>query len=103
MPMTLKKSLMLGVIADESSKTKKARAKLKARMTSLEKKMTKEALDRKSQEINRWISRHASDRVSVEKDISLFDKNKNPAKPSRNIAKLQEELAQQMDKKSVKK
>jgi hypothetical protein len=103
MPMTLKKSLMMGVMAEESSKTKKARAKLKTRMTSLEKKLTREALTQKSQEINQWISRHATDRLSVEKEMSLFDKNQNPAKPSRNVSKIQEELAQSLGKKAAKK
>jgi hypothetical protein len=103
MAMTLKKSLMLGVIAEESSKTKKARRKLKERLVELEKSVTPEALEKKSQEVHRRIARHASDRVSVEKDISLFDGNQNPAKPSRAIAKLAEELSEVLDNQGIRK
>jgi len=93
MAMTLRKSLMMGLIVDESQKTKKARKKLKDRLDHFEKKMTPQALKRKSEEISRWIERHASDRVPVKKDIPLFDKNANSVKPSRGIEKMAEELA----------
>jgi predicted amino acid-binding ACT domain protein len=93
MAMTLRKSLILGVLAEESGKTKKARAKLKNKLEATEKKLQNQTLDKKSQEISKWIERHASDRVSVKKDISLFDQNRNSAKMSRNIEKLAEELA----------
>lgn len=98
MAMTLRKRLMAGVIADESTKTKKARKKLQERLDGLEKKMTPQALERKTQEISRWIARHASDRVSVKKDISLFDKNQNPAKASKGISKIADELAEETKK-----
>jgi len=55
--------------------------------------MTPQALKLKSEEISRWIERHASDRVEVKKDIPLFDKNINSAKSSRGIEKFAEELA----------
>ena len=93
MVMTLKKSLILGVLAEESGKTKKARAKLKNKLEVTEKRLKNQTLDKKSQEISKWIERHASDRVMVKKDISLFDQNRNSAKMSRNIEKLAEELA----------
>lgn len=95
MGMTLRKSLILGVLAEESSKTKKARAKLKEKLDATDKKLTPQALQKKSQEISKWIERHANDRVAVKKDISLFDQNKNPAEMSRNIAKIAEELKSQ--------
>ncbi len=94
MAMTLRKSLMLGVLAEESPKTKKARRKLKERLSEIEKTVTPEALQEKAQEVHRRIARHASDRVSVEKEISLFDRNQNSAKPSRAVSKLAEELSQ---------
>lgn len=103
MIMTLKKSLMLGVIAEESSKTKKARKKLKERLEELEKGFTPEALEKKSQEVQRRIARHAPDRVAVEKDLSLFDRNQNPAKPSRAVAKLAEELSDALGVRKTKK
>jgi len=101
MAMTLRKRLMTGAIADESAKTRKARKKLQDRIDSLEKKMSPQALERKTQEISRWIARHASDRVTVKKDISLFDKNQNPAPPSKGISKIAEELAEETKKFAV--
>lgn len=92
MPTTLKKSLMMGLIAEESHKTKKARKKLLERMAQVEKKMTPQALKDKKEEISRRIQRHAPDRVAVKKDMPLFDKNQNPAKPSRGLEKITEEL-----------
>ncbi len=89
---TLRKNLMLKIIAEESEKTKKARAKLKEKLDRTDKKMTQEALKEASQEIAGWIERHAGDRIPVEKDISLFDQNRNSAKMSRTIEKLAEEL-----------
>jgi hypothetical protein len=80
------------VIAEESAKTKKARAKLKAKLDATDKKLKNQTLGKKSQEIAKWIERHASDRVQVKKDISLFDQNRNSAKMSRNTEKVAEEL-----------
>lgn len=92
MGMTLRKSLILGVLAEESAKTKKARAKLKEKLDATDKKVTPQALEKKSQEISKWIERHAHDRVVVKKDISLFDQNQNSAKMSRNTEKVAEEI-----------
>ena len=92
MGQTLRKSILLKIIADESEKTKKVRAKLKERLDKTDKKLTDEALKAKSKEIAGWIERHSSDRVSVQKEISLFDQNRNSAKMSRSIEKLAEEL-----------
>ena len=80
-------------IAEESLKTKKAREKLLKRMQELDDKITKEALDRKSIEIHRWISRHADQRVTLrDKTISLFDENQNAAQISQKIIKVAEKL-----------
>jgi len=92
MAMSLRKSLIMGVLAEESAKTKKARSKLKQKLDASDKKMTREALEKKSQEISKWIERHSSDRISVKKDISLFDQNQNSVKMSRNTEKIAEEL-----------
>ena len=83
-------------IVEESQKTKRARDKLKQRLELMEKKTTSEALKDKTTAIERWIGRRAQDRVTVKKDIPLFDKNQNPAKPSRSISKLQQELMQKL-------
>ncbi len=90
--MSTKKNLLLKIIADESEKTKRAREKLKAKLDRTDKKITDKALKDKSQEIASWIERHSSDRLSVDKDISLFDQNRNSAKMSKTIEKLAEEL-----------
>ena len=95
MGMSLRKSLILGVVAEESAKTKKARAKLKEKLDATDKRITPEALEKKSQEISQWIERHSNDRLPVKKDISLFDQNQNSAKMSRNTEKMAEELKKQ--------
>jgi hypothetical protein len=93
MPTPIRKSLLMKIIAEESEKTKKAREKIKQKLDKTDKEITEKALQDSSQEIAGWIERHSSDRLSVEKDISLFDQNRNSAKMSRNIEKLAEELA----------
>lgn len=86
--MILTKGLKKG-LALESEKTKRAREKLKRRLESIDKKVTPQALERKSVEIHRWIARHASHRIVLRtKAISLFDENKNTAETSGKIAKL---------------
>lgn len=80
-------------LAKESEKTKKAREKLKKRLAELDQKITTQALERKSIEIHRWISRHASNRVILKnKDISLFDENKTPAQASQKILRIAQKL-----------
>lgn len=98
MTASTRKSLLLKIIAEESEKTKKSRQKLKEQIEKTEKKLTPKALQDKSQEIAGWIERHSSDRITVEKDISLFDQNRNSAKMSRAIEKLAEELAMELKK-----
>ncbi len=80
----MKKSLV-----DESEKTRKAREKLRRRLDTIERRITPQALERKSIEIHRWIARHAPHRVVLRtKAISLFDENKNTAQTSGRVAKL---------------
>lgn len=79
-------------LADESDKTKKARAKLKKRLLELERKVTIQALERKNMEIHRWIARHAPQRVVLRTKISLFDENKNTAEISSRISKVAMQL-----------
>ena len=76
-------------LANESDKTRRAREKLKRRLDTIERKITPQALEKKSVEIHRWIARHAPHRVVLRtKAISLFDENKNPAQTSGRVAKL---------------
>ena len=84
-------------IVEESQKTKKARCKLQQRISAMEEKMTPEALKDKTNAIERWIDRRAGERIFVKKNLALFDKNQNPAKPSKGVTKLQEELQQQLN------
>lgn len=80
-------------IAEESSKTRKAREKLKKQLAAVEKKITPQALEKKAIEIHRWIERHASSRVVLKsKSISLFDQNQNAAKLSSKVAAIAEQL-----------
>lgn len=84
-------------IAEESPKTRKAREKLKKQLEAFEKKITPQELERKTIEIHRWISRHASQRVVLKsKNISLFDENQNAAQLSQKIARLAERFTQQL-------
>ena len=75
--------------APESAKTKRAREKLKRQIEETSRKITPQALEKKSHEIHRWIARHAHHRVVLRsKTISLFDENQNTAKLSEQIANL---------------
>lgn len=79
--------------AEESLKTKKAREKLQKRFQSMDEVITKEAIEKKSIEIHRWISSHADKRISLkDKSISLFDENQNAARVSQKISKIAEQF-----------
>lgn len=81
-------------LAEESSKTKKAREKLKRQLEAVEKKITAAALEKKTVEIHRWIARHAQHRVVLRtKAISLFDENQNTAKLSHRVASLADQIS----------
>ena len=80
-------------LVEESFKTKKAREKLRRRLEDMDAQVTKEALNKKSVEIHRWISRNANGRLSLrDKKISLFDENENAAEVSLRVAKIAEQL-----------
>ncbi len=83
-----KKSMVM-----ESVQVRRAREKLKKRMEAIEKKITIQALEKKSLEIHQWIAKHASDRVILyAKEISLFDENQNTAKVSQRVSQLAERI-----------
>ncbi len=72
--------------AEESEKTRRARAKLEKKLARFDTQISKQALMRKKREIHRWIERHAHTRITLQdKSIALFDENKTPAKVSRKI------------------
>jgi|GEM_PF-665712 len=79
--------------AEESAKTRKAREKLKKKLEALEKKITPQALEKKTIEIHRWIARHASQRTVLRsKNISLFDENQNTADLSKKVVELADQI-----------
>ncbi len=80
-------------IVEESEKTKKSREKLKKKLDLLDRKVTPQALKKKTLEIHRWIERHAHHRITLKtKSISLFDENQNTAALSQRVAQLVEQL-----------
>ncbi|GEM_PF-747154 len=80
-------------IAEESPKTQKAREKLRRQFDALDKKITPQALEKKTIEIQRWISRHAFHRIALKnKSISLFDENQNTADLSARISQLADQI-----------
>ena len=81
-------------LATETSKTKKVRDKLKKHFGSIDQKITTEAIEKKTDAIHSWISKHANERVVLKNtDIKLFDSNKNTAKMSPAARKLAEALS----------
>ena len=83
-------------LAEETEKTIRARNKLQKRLGMLDKKVTEEALGKKADEIERWISKHENSRVVLkEKSISLFDGNKNTAKMSVKLQKIADSIDNQ--------
>jgi hypothetical protein len=91
--MTSSNNFKKKFIAEESIKTRRAREKLKKQMEALDQKVTPQALERKVIEIQRWISRHASNRVALKsKSISLFDENQNAAALSMRVSQLADQI-----------
>jgi hypothetical protein len=82
-----------GKIVEESVKTRKAREKLKKRIDAFEKKLTPQALEKKTAEIHRWIAVNAIHRVVLHnKAISLFDENQNSVAVSRKVEAIAEQI-----------
>jgi hypothetical protein len=80
-------------VAGESSKTQRAREKLRKQLEAEQQKITAKALEKKSDEIHRWIARYAHQRVPLKsKAISLFDGNQNTAGLSQRILRLAQNL-----------
>ncbi len=82
---------------DESVQVGKAREKLRKRLEAVEKKITEQALEKKSVEIHKWISKNISERVVLyTKNISLFDENQNTAKVSQRVNAVAEKIQKEM-------
>lgn len=86
MALTLKKSLEMGLIAEESEKTRKARRKLTQRLKQIDKKMTPQVLKKTREEIEKQLERRAASRVQVS------EKHQELAQPSRSVQKMAEAL-----------
>lgn len=87
------------IYAEESPKTRKAREKLKKQLDEVEKRITPQALAKKTLEIHQWIARHARHRVVLnEKNISLFDENQNAARLSSRVASIAKQLKEEIQK-----
>jgi hypothetical protein len=85
-------------MAPESKQTKRAREKLQKHWNSVEKKITPEALLKVSEEMHRWIGRHANLRVPLKaKRISLFDGNQNAAELSQRVKAIAKQLCIDID------
>jgi hypothetical protein len=75
--------------AEESTKTRRAREKLKRQLQAIDAKINPDALQQARLDIHRWIARHAHHRVVLRnKNISLFDENQNTANLSNRVANL---------------
>lgn len=79
-------------IAEESEKTRRAREKLKKKLDATDKKITQQGLEKKTDEIHRWIARHAHHRIILKSKISLFDENEHAAEVSQRISHFVEHL-----------
>lgn len=80
----------------ESPQVKKARKKLKQQISEEHKHFTPKLLEKMSKNIEKWITRHASERVRLkDKSIVMFDENKHPEKfKSQFIAHLIKKIRQ---------
>ena len=83
-------------VAPESRKTRKTREKLIRHWDSVERQVTPEALKESTDEIHRWIARHAHQRVPLKAKIALFDENQNAAGVSQRIATIAKKLSNDM-------
>ncbi|MBP9841012.1 MAG: hypothetical protein KBC64_01135 [Simkaniaceae bacterium] len=80
-------------VAEESIKTKKTREKLEKKLSKIQSQVTEAAIKRKAHEIQRWIARHAAQRISLKtKSIALFDNNQNSAECSKRIVLLAQQI-----------
>ncbi len=83
--------------AKESNQVKKARQKLKKQINEEHKKINPQSIQKMSESIKNWISRHASERVNLkDKSFSVFDENQHSAKvKSHFIRKLNNQLREE--------
>lgn len=84
-------------IAPESTKTKRAREKLRVQWEEQSQLITEAALADTIDKIHQWIASNAMHRVHLrEKEIRLFDQNQNAAVLSRKIRQFAKKLGDDM-------
>ncbi len=84
-------------IAPESTKTKRAREKLRMQWEEQNQLITETALADTVDKIHKWIASNAMHRVHLkEKEIRLFDQNQNAAALSRKIQQFAKKLSDDM-------
>lgn len=65
----------------------------------VEKLITPEALQQKTDEIHRWIARHAPIRIPLKnKNFSLFDENQNAARISQKISAIAQKICEELQR-----
>lgn len=81
-------------IAPESSRTKRAREKLRQQWTETDSMITEAALADTVAKIHHWIAANAAHRVSLRnKEICLFDQNQNAAALSRKVQQIAQKIS----------
>lgn len=84
-------------IAPESTKTKRAREKLRKQWEAQDRLITATALADTVDKIHKWIAANATHRVHLrEKDIRLFDQNQNAAALSQKVQQFAQKLNEDM-------
>ena len=86
-------------IAPESTKTKRARDKLRKQWEEQDSLITPSALAETVDKIHKWIAANAAHRIPLkEKDIRLFDQNQNAAVLSRKVQLFAQKLRESLEK-----
>lgn len=79
-------------IAPESTKTKRAREKLRKQWEKQDQLITPQALADATDKIYKWIAANASHRESIKKDLRLFDQGQNAAVLSNKVQQLAKKI-----------
>lgn len=80
------------MIAPESKKTKRAREKLRRQWEEQDRLITPQALADTIDKIYKWIAANASHRISIKKDLRLFDQGLNAAELSNKVQNLAKKI-----------
>jgi len=83
----------------ESKQVRKARQKLQKQLEEEKKLITPFSLAKMERNIQNWIQRHSAERISLkEKNIALFDENKNAVRvASRQIKQMRHQIKDEIE------